>query len=74
MRNNKNWIKGFAIALTIVGCSKNDSDTTTDTTSTATGVSITSAVQAKYKSTVTISTSGNSITLKSNGTPDHVSP
>ena len=31
-------------------------------------------MQAKYTSAVTISTSGSSITLKSNGTPDHLTP
>ena len=31
MTNNKNWIKAIAIALTIVGCSKNDSETNTNT-------------------------------------------
>lgn len=35
-------------------------------------VSILSVIQAKYKSAVTISTSGNSNTLKSNGTPDQI--
>lgn len=73
MRNSKNWIKAIAIALIIVGCSKNDSETSTDTTSTTT-VPITSVVQAKYKSTVTIATSGGYITLTSKGTPNHVTP
>lgn len=53
----------------IHSCKKDSSTTTTPTE----GVSITSVVQSKYKSSVTISTSGDYITLTSNGTPDHVS-
>lgn len=65
----------FGLSLMTLGmmnhsCS-DDEETATVTDGT---VSILSVVQAKYKSAVTISTSGNSITLKSNGTPDHVSP
>ena len=53
------------------GCNKNSGNgTVTPTGST----SITSVVTAKYKPAVTVSTSGGSITLRSNGTPDHVSP
>ena len=61
----------LATSIILYSCNKDD-DTTTVTPTT--GVSILSTVQAKYKSMVTISTSGSSITLKSNGTPDHVSP
>jgi hypothetical protein len=64
-----------AISLLAIGCSKDDDSTSTDDTTTAGAVSITSVVQSKYDTNfVTISTSGNSITLNSNGTPDHVSP
>lgn len=52
-------------------CKKNDDNGTTVTPGI---VSITSVVTAKFKSAVTLSTSGGNITLKSNGTPDHVSP
>lgn len=59
-------------AIAVSSCKKNSTDTGTGT---APGnVSITSVVTAKYKSAVTVSTSGSTITLKSNGTPDHVSP
>lgn len=52
-------------------CKKNSGNgTVTPTGST----SITSVITAKYKPAVTVSTSGGSITLRSNGTPDHVSP
>jgi hypothetical protein len=46
---------------------------TTITTPAAVGIPITSG-SVQIQNTVTISTSGSSITLKSNGTPDHVSP
>ena len=59
-------------AFVVSSCKKSTTDTGTGTT---TGnVSTTAIVTAKYKSAVTISTSGSSITLKSNGTPDHVTP
>ena len=68
----------MASSLIIYSCS-NDEDTIDDTindTSASTGdVSITSVVQSSYNTNlVTISTSGNTIVLQSNGTPDHVSP
>ena len=61
----------LATSFILYSCNKDDDSTTVTPT---TGVSILSTVQAKYKSMVTISTSGSSITLKSNGNPDHVSP
>ena len=66
-------ICGVALLTTLsFSCKKSTADITgtsgTDTTS------ITSAVMANYKSAVTISTSGTSIVLKSNGEPDHLSP
>lgn len=63
-----------AVLVTIIninGCKK---DNTTVEGITGGDVSITSVVTAKYKSAVVVSTSGSSITLRSNGTPDHVSP
>ena len=58
----------------IVACS-NTSDDTTVTPSAGVGlVSITSVVQSQYKSAVTVSTSGSSLMLKSNGLPDHKTP
>ena len=62
------WI--LALVL-IFGCSDNNIETENDEYD-ATGTSITDAVMANYKTAVTISTSGSSITLKSNGVPDHV--
>jgi hypothetical protein len=59
----------LALTITIYSCSEDD-----DLTVTTAEVSITSAVQGQYTSAVTISTSESSITLRSNGTPDHVSP
>lgn len=56
------------LALSFSSCKKNSDEVQAGETS------ITSVVQSKYNSAVTISTSGNSITLKSNGKPDHVTP
>ena len=53
------------------GCKKDDTNPTTTPVGT---VSITSVVTSKYKSAVTVSTSGGYITLRSDGRPDHVSP
>ena len=61
-------------AIVVSSCKKSTDDTGTGTGAGAGNVSITSVVTAKYTSAVTISTSGGSITLKSNGTPAHVSP
>ena len=64
---------GFLVlGLGVYSCKKSEAITTT--TPTAGTVSILITVQSNYKNAVTISTSGNSIVLKSNGTPDHVSP
>jgi YHYH protein len=62
----------LALSTVIHSCSKSDDDGTVTPT---TGVSILSTVQGKYKtSKVTIAATSTSITLTSNGTPDHVSP
>lgn len=57
-------------------CKKNSDSSSTVTVpgTTAGNVPVTNVVTAKYKSVVTVSTSASSITLRSNGTPDHVSP
>jgi hypothetical protein len=60
------------IFFTLSFCNKTDNNTTSTPKDGA--ISITSVVQSKYTSAVTISTNGNSIVLKSNGTPDHVTP
>lgn len=62
----------LAMSGIMVACS-NTSDDTPVTPSTG-SVLITDVVKSKYKSAVTVSTSGNSITLKSQGVPDHVTP
>ncbi len=59
----------ISVFTLMVSCG-NDDPTVTNSGS----ISIGSVVQGKYKSAVTISTSGSSITLKSEGIPDHVSP
>ena len=51
-----------------------DKDEVTSETTPSAAVSITSVVQSKYKSGVTIATDGTNITLTSKGTPDHVTP
>lgn len=59
----------------VAACSSSDDTTVTPTTTTTTGsVSIADVVKAKYKSAVTIATSGNNIVLSSKGVPDHVTP
>ncbi len=61
----------LALSVTMYSCKDSDDD---ETTTPKESVSITSVVESKYKSGVTISTSGESIVIKSNGTPDHVTP
>ncbi len=60
----------LAMGIFLYSCDSDDNGTTT----TPGDVSITSVVQSKYKSAVTVSTSGSSIVLKSTGVPDHVTP
>ncbi|MGB4844143.1 MAG: YHYH protein [Ferruginibacter sp.] len=63
----------FALsAIAVISCKKNGDDSGSGTTPGT--VSTTSVVTAKYTAAVTVSTSGSSITLRSNGTPAHVSP
>lgn len=61
----------LAASMMLFSCSEDDGKTATPIPE---ETSILSTVQANYKSAVTISTSDNTITLKSDGTPDHVSP
>lgn len=58
--------------LTLFACSK--SSDTTDTVVTAGTVDITSVVQAKFTSGVTITVSGDNLILKSDGRPNHKTP
>jgi hypothetical protein len=76
MRKEKLSFIGISLLLfsfTLTSCSKSDNATEIDA-STEGSVSVTSTVQSKYTTAVAISTSGNTITLKSNGTPNHLSP
>jgi hypothetical protein len=67
----------LALSIAICSCSKSEEDLP-DTTINEEAVSITSVVQSKYTSAVTISIRGSAntsrITLKSNGLPDHKTP
>ncbi len=65
------FFSAFALStITVSSCKKSSTDSGT----TPGTVSIASVVTAKYTSAVTVSTSGSSINLRSNGTPAHVSP
>ena len=69
------WAIGFAMLIILSDKKDEIASGSGITTTTGGDVSITSVVTAKYKSAaVTIATNGSSITLRSNGTPDHVSP
>jgi len=74
MKSARNiFLSALALSvITVSSCKKSTDDTGTGTTPGT--VSTTSVVTAKYTSAVTIATSGGSITLRSNGTPAHVSP
>ena len=65
-------IAGFAIVTATAFSCKKDS-TTTDTGTTGT-VDITTAVQANYTGSTTISVSGSSIIINSTGLPNHKTP
>lgn len=61
------------LAVIQMGCS--NSDPKVDDTSTASGtVDISTVVKAKYFNSAVVSTSGNTITIKSNGLPQHKTP
>lgn len=73
MKKGKLAILGLSLmtaSIILYSCSNEDDETVTPTE----GVSITSVVQSKYTSVVTVSTSGGFITLTSQGTPNHVTP
>jgi hypothetical protein len=66
-----------AFMILLLACSKSDADvvSASGTTTTASStVDVSTVVKAKYFNGVTVSTSGNSITLKSTGLPDHKTP
>ena len=65
-----NTLTLLVTSILIYSCNKEDaSDVNSDPVTDTNSVDITSVVQAKYKSAVTFSTEGSSITLQSNGTP-----
>ncbi len=79
MKNIKSVIIAISLVLasmTIYACKKNSNSSGTIISTGA--VSVTSVVQLRFSSAVSISTSGSgntsSITLKSNGLPDHKTP
>lgn len=59
----------FAISITLVSCSTTEDATPQSEVSTS--GTITEVVKSTYKSMVTVSTSSTSMTLKSQGIPDH---
>lgn len=62
-------ITGFVIATTVlIGCDKDDT-TTDDPTGTVPAV-----FSSNYKSAVTLSATSTTVTMKSSGVPDHVTP
>ncbi len=58
-------------ALSIFSCSSSSSEDSTEEASTAT---VPTVFSTNYKAGVTLSSDGSSVTMKSNGTPDHVTP
>jgi YHYH protein len=60
----------FTIAsIAFISCNKDDTTTTEDTSGT-----VPTVFSSNYKSAVTLSASSTTVTLKSNGLPDHLSP
>ena len=68
-RSTITYLGLIATALTMASCSTTE-DASPETEVT-TSTTITEVVKSNYKSMVTVSTSGTSITLKSQGIPDH---
>ena len=67
--------KTSLIFLIAIQLSCNSSEGTTDSTTTTTGTTdITTVVKETYFNATVVSTSGNSITIKSNGLPNHKTP
>jgi len=65
-------ILGLVAVGSFIGCKKDSTDPGSIVSTGA--IAVTDVVKASFKSAVTVSTTTSSITLKSNGTPDHVSP
>ena len=64
----------LSIALSTMSCSKDDSTTDTSSPTTSGNTTVPTIFSSNYKTAVSLSTDGTSLTLKSNGTPDHVTP
>jgi YHYH protein len=63
-------ITGFSIVMaSVIGCKKESTDDTSGGTAT-----VPTVFSSNYKSAVTLSATTTTVTLKSNGTPDHVTP
>lgn len=73
---NKQWATLFIVIVSLTGCNSNSSsDDSTTTNETTTGTTTVPTIfSTNYKTAVTLSSDGTSLTLKSNGTPDHVTP
>lgn len=59
------------LITTLISCNNSDPSNEIDK---ATGVDITTIVQSKFFNTALVSTSGNSLVIKSNGLPEHKTP
>lgn len=70
-RNNKLSL-AFCAVLSVFACSNTDSSPTSDSSTETTTVPI--VFSTNYKTAVTLSSDGINVTMKSNGTPDHVTP
>jgi hypothetical protein len=76
----KMWMLQLGSALFALACSSPSAPSTTPTTSTTTTTTPTgtgtnaSGVYARFQSAVTVSIDTTTVTLRSNGTPDHPSP
>lgn len=64
-------LSSIAAVLLMNACTKDSDTTTTTTTGTA---AVPTVFSGNYKSAVTLSATTTTVTMKSNGTPDHVTP
>lgn len=67
----QNLIIGMILIISMSYACKKSTDTSTTTTTTGT---VPTVFSSNYKSAVMLSATGTTVTLKSNGTPDHVTP
>jgi hypothetical protein len=74
-RNHKITVSlAVCTIVTLFACSKDDATDTSTTTTTTTNATVPTVFSANYKTAVTLSSTGTTVTMKSNGTPDHVTP